>query len=564
MTSRIDRVTQKQNRRHRFGQAERDFLALGIAAAAIIMFVGTGGAVMPAVIASLAGYGIGPDKVLLNALLLNIALIIFGWRRFRQLSQEVKERRRAEEQVRILAETDSLTGTLNRRSFGRALDKLILDTTETTDCVAIMMIDLDNFKQVNDSNGHSVGDRVLVECATRINSVLPAGSLLARIGGDEFACALPFSSNTSQKVDWIASTIADAICEPTRVGSASVEISASIGITRADVIARELPQGSAARHLLDLADVAMYHAKRQGRNSYFWFEDFMADEMRFRASMEAGIRQGLRNDEFVPYYEQQIDLQSGRITGFEMLARWDSPQFGLINPDIFIPVAEQMGVISELSERLIARALDDAREWAPALSLAVNISPIQLRDPWFSQKLLKLLVSANFPPDRLEIEITESCIHEDLVQVRSLIASLKNQGIRVSLDDFGTGYSSFSQVQMLPFDRIKIDRSFISSLAESKDSAAIVSSIAELGKGLGLPLTAEGIESDAILQQLREFKDLKGQGYLYGLPKSAADTNACLLELGLLLPQEKPSESGNTRPEPEPYQDSTLKIAGER
>jgi len=232
----------------------------------------------------------------------------------------------------------------------------------------------------------------------------------------------------------------------------------------------------------------------------------------------------------VPFYERQIDLQTGELTGFEMLARWDSPTFGVVAPDIFIPIAEDIGAIADLSESVIAQALEDAKNWDPRLTLSVNISPLQLRDPWFAQKLLKLLVEANFPANRLEIEITESCLHQNVNQVRSLITSLKNQGIRVSLDDFGTGYSSLAQLRHLPFDRIKIDRSFVSSLVDNPDNAAIVHSIAMLGKGLNLPITAEGIESGAVLEHLLQYGELKGQGYLYGHPRPAHDLSEWLAE----------------------------------
>lgn len=254
----------------------------------------------------------------------------------------------------------------------------------------------------------------------------------------------------------------------------------------------------------------------------------MADEMRYRTEVENGIRTGVPAGEFVPYYEQQIDLQTGRLTGFEMLARWNSPKFGLVGPEIFIPIAEEIGAISDLSECVIAQALEDAKGWDQELTLAVNISPLQLRDPWFAQKLLKLLLNANFPPQRLEIEITESCLHDNIANVRSLLSSLKNQGVRVSLDDFGTGYSSLAQLRSLPFDRIKIDRTFVSDLVENKDNAAIVHAIAMLGKGLGLPITAEGIETADVLDGLREYGAIKGQGYLYGKPRSAIDTLAML------------------------------------
>jgi diguanylate cyclase (GGDEF)-like protein len=529
-------IAQQLPRQGRTRSAERDIVALGIAAAAIIMFVGTGSAVVPSVIRAFAGYGIGPDIALVNALVLNIALVIFGWRRYNELREEVAERRRAEEQARLLAETDPLTGTLNRRSFGLALQELVEMADGGSSNAAIMMIDLDSFKQINDRRGHGIGDLILVDCARRIAAALPPGALLSRIGGDEFACAMRIDPAQPEEIDRVAASLIEAIGKPFLAQGLSIEITASIGITRADVLCRAQKRSDDAQHMLDMADVAMYHAKRNGRNSYFWFEEFMADEMRFRERIEEGMRRGLERGEFVPFYERQIDVATGQVTGFEMLARWQSPEFGLVLPDVFIPIAEEVGLISELSEQLIAAALQDARQWAPHLTLAVNISPIQLRDPWFSQRLLKLLVSANFPPSRLEVEITESCIHEDIVQVRSLIASLKNQGVRVSLDDFGTGYSSISQLHQLPFDRIKIDRSFISDIDRSEDSAAIVHSIAMLGKGLGLPITAEGIETSAVLEQLRGYGELRGQGYLYGKPRSADDTRAWLAEMGLLHP----------------------------
>ena len=365
-------------------------------------------------------------------------------------------------------------------------------------------------------------------------AALPPGAILSRIGGDEFACAINVNQDRTEDIDLVAARLIDEIGAPIEVQGLNIVVTASIGITRADVLRHGHDGAIDAQHMLDMADLAMYHAKRQGRNSYFWFEEFMADEMRFRERIESGIRSGLARGEFVPFYERQIDVATGQLTGFEMLARWNSPEFGLVLPDMFIPIAEEVGLISELSEQLIVAALDDARQWAPHLTLAVNISPVQLRDQRFSQRLLKLLVSANFPPGRLEIEITESCVHEDIVQVRSLMASLRNQGIRVSLDDFGTGFNSLGQLSQLKFDRIKIDRSFVTDLDQSGDNAAIVHSIAMLGKGLGLPITVEGIETNAVLEQLRGYGELRGQGYLYGRPRSASETNAWLDELGLL------------------------------
>ena len=512
------------------GRTNHDIMTLGIASAAIIMFVGTGGSVLPQIVRAIVGHGAGPDQLLTNALLLNIALIIFGWRRYRDLTTEVAERRKAEAQARDLAEHDALTGCLNRRSIGAAATALVSAAHARGQAAAFIMLDLDRFKQVNDVNGHAAGDALLREAASRIRAALPPQALLARLGGDEFAVILPFVPSHSEEIERLTETLIADVAQPVRYGDAQIETTISAGISRT-----EPDQPADTPKLLHMADIAMYHAKRNGRNCFAWFEANMESEQRFRSEIAAGIRRGIPLGEFVPYYEKQIDLESGAIAGFEMLARWNSPKLGMVNPEIFIPVAEDIGLIGELSESLIRQALSDARKWDPSLTLSVNISPVQLRDPWFAQKLLKILVEANFPPSRLEIEVTESCLHENVGLVRSLITSLKNQGITVSLDDFGTGYSSLSQLRSLPFDRIKIDRSFVMSLLDDKDSATIIQSIISLGQGLGLPITAEGIESEAVLEQLRGLGKFKGQGYLYGFPEPADRTAAELAQLDLLM-----------------------------
>ena len=511
-------------------RTNRDIMTLGIASAAIIMFVGTGGSVLPQIVRAIAGHGAGPDRLLTNALLLNIALIIFGWRRYRDLTTEVAERRKAEAQARDLAEHDALTGCLNRRSISAAATALVSAAHARGQAAAFIMLDLDRFKLVNDVNGHAAGDALLREAANRIRAALPPQALLARLGGDEFAVILPFVPSRSEEIERLTETLIADVAQPVRYGDTQIETTLSAGLSRT-----EPDQPADTPKLLHMADIAMYHAKRNGRNRFAWFEPNMESEQRFRAEIAVGIRRGIPLGEFVPYYEKQIDLESGTIAGFEMLARWSSPKLGMVNPEIFIPVAEDIGLIGELSENLIRQALRDARNWDPRLTLSVNISPVQLRDPWFAQKLLKILVEANFPPSRLEIEVTESCLHENVGLVRSLITSLKNQGITVSLDDFGTGYSSLSQLRSLPFDRIKIDRSFVMSLLDDKDSATIIQSIISLGKGLDLPITAEGIENEAVLAQLRGLGKFKGQGYLYGFPEPADRTAAELAQLDLLL-----------------------------
>ena len=512
--------------------ASKDIVALGIAFAAIIMFVGTGSSVLVSIAKSLSGQGVGPDKLLTNALLLNIALIIFGWRRYRELTGEVAERRKAEEQARFLAEADPLTGCLNRRSINQAADCMIAQASERGEAVAFIMLDLDKFKQINDSHGHAAGDRLLCESADRLTANLPSNALIARIGGDEFACVVPFDPARPGQIDQLIEGLIAAIAKPVDHVGGELETTISAGVFRRDPGSADDTQAA-----LHHADVAMYQAKKRGRNRYCWFDPAMESELKFRAELESGIRRGLPAGEFVPFYQKQINLETGEVVGFEMLARWHSEKLGLVSPEIFIPVAEDIGLIAPISESLIRQALKDARKWNPKLTLSVNISPLQLRDPWFAQKLLKMLVEANFAPSRLDIEVTESCLHENLGMVRSLITSLQNQGVTVSLDDFGTGYSSLSQLRLLPFDRIKIDRSFVASVLDSPESARIIESIISLGDGLGLPMTAEGIESQEVLDRLRELGNFQGQGFLYGQPQDADVTAAELAQLDLLLEQ---------------------------
>ncbi len=514
-------------------QAERDLLGLAIVVVALLLFVSTGSAVLTEIVRNRL-YGLGkPDMLLGNALILNIALLIYGWRRHAEMAREIAARRASEQTAKHLANTDALTGCLNRRSLDQAMAALVTSAAATGDAAVVMMIDLDKFKLSNDLHGHLVGDAVLVETAKRIAGLLPERSVVARLGGDEFTCGTVFAPGSESAIERLAVRINDALANPVVCNGAHAKVTASIGI--AICTPRCGPDGApCAQDLLHRADLAMYHAKKSGRNRFSWFEQSMEEELRLRSELERSIRDGIARGEFVPYYEKQIDLETGALTGFEMLARWQSPRRGLISPDIFIPVAEEIGVIAEMSEHLIAQALRDAKAWPANLTLSVNISPVQLRDPWFAQKLLKLLVEASFPASRLEIEITETCLHENIGMVRALITSLQNQGITVTLDDFGTGYSSVAQLRALPFDRIKIDRSFIATIGSSADSQTIVEAITSLGRGMALPITAEGIETPEVLAALRKLGAFKGQGYMYGKPATFEQVCADLASQGLL------------------------------
>jgi len=495
---------------------------------ALLLFVGIGGQVLPQIVGNWLGVTQPPDMLLANAFLLNIALLIFGWRRYAELRREVGIRREAEAKAQELAQSDPLTGCRNRRGVTARIAEMLADSAERDGEVALLLIDLDNFKTINDRFGHKAGDAVLVQTAERIRRILPEDAVLARLGGDEFACAVAIEAGGHARADRMATDIINAISAPVSCEDTAVEVTVSMGVATSSQAMPGAPTDADA--LIHRADIAMYHAKKHGRDHYAWFEPQMESDVRFRNALQIALREGIEKGEFVPFYEQQIDIQTGRLVGFEMLARWKSPEFGLVSPETFIPLAEEMGVIGELSEGLIRQALQDARAWDEGLTLAVNISPIQLRDPWFAQKILRLLAESGFPPHRFEIEITESGLHENIAVVRSIITSLKNQGVCVSLDDFGTGYSSLAQLRALPFDRLKIDRSFVTELAHTGANAELVSAIVSLGRGLGLPIVAEGIENGEALEALRALGDIKGQGYLYGRPEDAEATLRRLME----------------------------------
>jgi len=514
--------------------AERDFIALGIAVAAIILLVGTGGSVLPKAFAAVLYSQSKPDVLLVNALLLNVALVIFGWRRYRELTLEIAERRRAEERARLLASTDPLTHCLNRRSMVEATEQARVLAAMRGEALAYCMIDLDNFKHINDMHGHTIGDAVLVMLCERVQALLPREAKLARLGGDEFAFVMTYPVGQHERVDDLVIRLFERVSLPFELPELTIELTTSIGLATDYSPEGKIDPVVDAAALMHRADMALYHAKKQGRNRYFWFDASMEHELRFRNQIETGIRQGLARGEFVPFYEQQVDVETGALLGFEMLARWRSPQLGLIKPEIFVPIAEEIGLITAMSESLMEQAFTDAREWGDALTLSINISPVQLRDPWFAQRLLKKLVEANFPPQRLEIEITETCLHENIGLVRSMVTSLRNQGIQISLDDFGTGYSSLEHLHNLPFDRIKIDRSFVSELREPDRRSGIVEAIVSLGRGLDLPLTVEGVEDEEILNALKTMGKLKAQGYLYGQPEDAAAVRTRLRAAGQL------------------------------
>jgi len=506
--------------------AARDIVALGVALTALLLFLKISDGYVLQLGRQLAQMGSNNGNIIVGLLLLNVALTIYGWRRYRDAAREVVERTAAEKRANSLASTDPLTGFLNRRSYAQAANDLIALAGKRRQSVAMLVIDIDSFKTVNDLHGHLTGDNLLRTAADVIAKALPRDAVTARLGGDEFAAA--FSFDAPSEVDRVADFIVDRLGKPFDLAGVHTHVSASVGVASSgkDCDSVEL--------LTRRADIAMHAAKKLGRGRYAWFDASMQRELENRNDIEVGLRRGIPAGEFVPFFEQQIDLVSGSLHGFEMLARWKHPERGLVPPDEFIGIAEECGLIGDLSISVMRQAFEVAKSWDPSLALSVNISPVQLKDPWLAQKITKVLVETGFPAERLEIEITESSLFECLGLAQTIIASLKNQGVKLALDDFGTGYSSLAHLRALPFDRIKIDRSFVQSINDNSDSATIVTAITRLAESLGLAVTAEGIEDEIIEARLRSIGTFKGQGYMFGRPTPAAETAVLLSQRGLL------------------------------
>lgn len=479
---------------------------------ALGLFVWFGG---PALASALTGYLTGEgelDPTSASVVLLNLCLIAMGWQRSRALNRERTARTSAEDRASTAAYNDFITGLLNRRGFVLALDE-----ARERGPLALAILDLDHFKRVNDTHGHAAGDAILREVARLLAEIAPQGAKLARLGGDEFAVLLTDDHATQDTASTLAATLLDRLVQPLDAGGLEAQIGVSIGIALSE-------SGiESASVLMRRSDIAMYEAKKFGRNRASWFTSSMEEELQLRTKLESDMRSGIAAGEFIPFYQPQVDLVTGSLHGFEVLARWQHPERGLVEPSSFIPVAEATGMIGALSFSVMKQALLETLHWDARLLIAVNLSPVQLKDPLLAQRITKLLVETGFPAQRLELEITESSLFDDLDLALITITSLKNLGITISLDDFGTGYSSLTQLQALPFDRIKIDRTFVASMGENEESAAIVGAIMSLGASLKLPVTAEGIETDAVRSSLEALGCAQGQGWHFGRPLPASD-----------------------------------------
>lgn len=428
--------------------------------------------------------------------------------------RDIRERRKAEQEIMRLAHYDPLTGLANRRSFSGRLEAEIATSAEAGSGkggqLALMLLDLDRFKEVNDLFGHAAGDAVLQKVAHCTSSVLRHGQMLARLGGDEFAIIAP-NLPDPQAAGRIAEAVLSALRQENRLSPGGM-VSASIGIALYPLDADE--QAALVSH----ADTALYRAKAEGKDTFRYFEASMGAEARDRRIMEQDLRQAVARDEFHLVYQPQKEISSGRMIGFEALLRWQHPERGEVPPSLFIPVAEDSGSIAQIGEWVLATACKEAATWKNPLTIAVNVSAVQLHNPDFSRKVHEVLLRTGLAPGRLELEITETALVKDMPRALATLRQIKALGVRVAMDDFGTGYSSLSNLRAFPFDKIKIDGSFIKSVDRNGQVATIVRAVLGLGRGLGLPVLAEGVET---LDELR-FLDAEdcdiGQGYFLGRP----------------------------------------------
>ena len=434
--------------------------------------------------------------------------------------EDVTERRRADAQIVHMARHDALTGLPNRILFGERVEQALAQAGRNSG-FALFCLDLDRFKIVNDTLGHPMGDELLQEVSRRLQACLREVDTVARLGGDEFAI-VQAGSGAPADASALAQRIIEAIAQPYRLSGQCVTIGASIGIALASA------DGIEYSKLLKCADMALYRAKSQGRGTWCFFEPAMDAQLQARRQLELDLQDALARNQFEVFYQPLYDLVRGRIGGFEALLRWHHPTRGFVSPVEFIPVAEELGIIIPLGKWALQTACADASKWPSHVKLAVNVSPAQFKDGQLAIHVHEVLLAASLPANRLELEITESVLLTESASTLASLHAIRDLGVRISMDDFGTGYSSLSYLRSFPFDKIKIDRSFIRDLG-TQGSGAIVRAMLGLGKTLGMQVMAEGVETEQQLAWLRNEGCSEAQGYLFGTPKSASSVPQLLM-----------------------------------
>jgi diguanylate cyclase (GGDEF)-like protein len=505
----------------RLVQARRDAIVLAVLIAAVVMLIWNGQAFFHEVATS--GTALGDDARLAStALTLNVALILFGWRRYVDLQHEAEMRADGERRAALLATTEPTTGLLNRKGFADRAGALCANCGSAAAELVIVSVQIHRFKTVNDQHGHETGDKLLRELAAALTASFDDSAAIGRLAADEFAVAVITAADNRDAAESLAEAALHAASRPFAIGERIIQLGAFAGIASAPAAQTRIPD------LLRRADIAMDHAKSGRVARPVWFDDAMERALLAHGEIEQGIRFGLQHGQFVPYFEPQVDLATGDILGFEVLARWKHPLSGSVGPDIFIPIAEEIGLIGKLSEQVIGAALREAAGWDPRITISVNISPSQFADGWLAHRIVRLLTETGFPADRLVVEVTESSLFADIDLARSIVTSLKNQGVRLALDDFGTGFSSLAHLRSLPFDVIKIDRSFLQDVDEKRENVAIIRAVTTLAKALSVPVCVEGIEGEAAFRTVVGLGCEIGQGWYFGKAMPAEDASELL------------------------------------
>jgi diguanylate cyclase (GGDEF)-like protein/PAS domain S-box-containing protein len=429
---------------------------------------------------------------------------------------DVTAKRQAEARIAHMAHHDALTGLPNRALFHERLDETLVRVHRDRETLAVLYLDLDQFKTVNDGLGHPAGDKLLVAAADRLRTCLRVSDMVARFGGDEFA-VLQIGLAGPHEAGILAERIVTLLSEPYDIDGQQVVIGASAGIALAP------DDGETAEQLLGNADMALYQAKEDGRRTFCFFQPGMGASLRAHHTLGLDLRKALAAGEFEVYYQPLVTLETGGISGFEALLRWRHPLRGMVAPTKFIPLAEETGLIVPIGEWVLRQACAEAAIWPDNLKVAVNLSPVQFKKSNLPQVVFATLASAGLPAARLELEITESIFLAESKTNLATLRRLRALGVGISMDDFGTGYSGLSYLRAFPFDKIKIDRSFISELSESADCMAIIQAITNLGSNLGIPTLAEGVETQKQLSWLREAGCTEMQGYLFSRPVPASE-----------------------------------------
>ena len=439
--------------------------------------------------------------------------------------EDVTERRLAEAQVTYMAFHDALTMLPNHVLFKDRLQDALARRREDQ-LLGVYCLDLDHFKSVNDTLGHPIGYALLKVVSGRLLACLKGRGLVARLSGDEFAIVVGDVENEDAAAA-LAATVVETLSKPYEIQANQIEIGASVGIALAS------KHGNDADTLLKNADMALYRAKAEGRRMHQFFRQEMDAELQARRALEMDLREALSRDELELYYQPLLDAQSEAINGFEALLRWHHPIRGLVGPVDFIPLTEDTGLIIPIGEWVLRQACAEAASWPSHVKIAVNLSSVQFKNRNLVNSVLNALSYSQISPQRLELEITESVLLEDNRATLKRLHQLRAIGARISMDDFGTGYSSLSYLQSFPFDKIKLDRSFVSELTEEEESLAIIRAVAGLGKGLGMLTTAEGIETPEQLHILREAGYGEMQGNLFSDPRPASELPELFKRLGL-------------------------------